>query len=161
MRNNEPTLIVHVDSVPLEGRSLTCDVAAACLDLPAAGRGGFKRPVKADLDLSVVEGKLLVRGTVEVQFEAHCDRCLKPFKQTMTIDDVCWFFEDLDNETIDLTESLREDILLHFPQRLLCERGCLGLCPACGKPLIDGVCSCEQDCCEENAWSVLDGFETD
>lgn len=152
--------MVHVDSVPLEGVCLTGEVDAARLDLPAEGRGVFKKPVDIDLFLSLVEGKLLVQGKVETSFEGYCDRCLEPFEQTLKIDDVCWFFEDLDNESIDLTEPLREDILLHFPQQLLCDCSCLGLCPSCGKALVDGVCNCESNVCEENPWSALDGFKT-
>ncbi|MDT8389070.1 MAG: DUF177 domain-containing protein [Lentisphaeria bacterium] len=160
MKKNDRALIVHVDSVPLEGCSLTGEVSPGSLDLPTEGRGVFKTPVTFDLFLSLVEGKLLAQGKVETRFEGYCDRCLEPFDQPLAIDDVCWFFEDVDNETIDLTESLREDILLHFPQRLLCDSGCLGLCPLCGRALVDGVCDCETVDCGESPWSALDGFDT-
>lgn len=161
MKNNNRTLIVHVDSLPLEGRSLAGEVPASQLDLPGEGRGIFKSPVTFDLFLSLVEGKLLVQGKVSTTCESRCDRCLEPFQQAVTIDDVCWFFEDLDNEAIDLTEALREDILLHFPQRLLCDQSCLGLCPVCGRSLNDGVCSCKEDTCGESPWSALDGFKAE
>ena len=43
---------------------------------------------------------------------------------------------------LDVDEALREELLISFPMRLLCDEDCKGLCPKCGKPLRDGDCGC-------------------
>ncbi len=43
---------------------------------------------------------------------------------------------------LDVDSELREELLLSFPQRLLCDEDCPGLCPKCGKPKRLGSCSC-------------------
>ena len=48
------------------------------------------------------------------------------------------------NGMLDLDETIREELLLSFPMRVLCEEDCPGLCSKCGKPLRDGDCGCSK-----------------
>jgi uncharacterized protein len=41
-----------------------------------------------------------------------------------------------------LDETIREELLLSFPMRFLCQEDCPGLCPKCGKPRREGDCGC-------------------
>ncbi len=43
---------------------------------------------------------------------------------------------------LDLDEAIREELLLSFPMRFLCEEDCPGLCPKCGRPKRLGDCGC-------------------
>ena len=45
---------------------------------------------------------------------------------------------------LDVDGELREELLLTFPARLLCDEDCPGLCPKCGKPRRLGDCDCNQ-----------------
>ena len=49
------------------------------------------------------------------------------------------------NGVLDLTEALREQILLALPMQPLCRADCQGLCVQCGKNLNEGTCDCVQD----------------
>jgi uncharacterized protein len=49
-----------------------------------------------------------------------------------------------DNDNIDLSVLLREDILLELPSKVLCKTNCKGICAVCGKNLNDGSCSCNK-----------------
>jgi len=56
--------------------------------------------------------------------------------------------DDLDisfykGDRIDLTELIKEQILLYLPMQPLCSTDCKGLCPKCRKSLKDGPCNCE------------------
>ena len=48
----------------------------------------------------------------------------------------------IENGMLDLDETIREELLLSFPMRILCSEDCPGLCSKCGKPLRDGDCGC-------------------
>ena len=48
----------------------------------------------------------------------------------------------IENGMLNLDETIREELLLSFPMRILCEEDCPGLCSKCGKPLRDGDCGC-------------------
>lgn len=47
-------------------------------------------------------------------------------------------------KTIELSHSLREQILLAVPPSPVCDEACKGLCPQCGKDLNQGECGCER-----------------
>ncbi len=46
---------------------------------------------------------------------------------------------------LDLTELLRQNILLSMPIKPLCSDECKGLCPTCGRNLNEGPCNCPSD----------------
>jgi len=48
----------------------------------------------------------------------------------------------LDGSSLVLDEAIREELLIDFPKKLLCDEDCLGLCPKCGKPKREGDCGC-------------------
>ena len=43
---------------------------------------------------------------------------------------------------IDLTEPVRQAVLLELPMKPLCRPDCAGLCPQCGRNLNEGPCDC-------------------
>ncbi|MBR3894783.1 MAG: DUF177 domain-containing protein [Clostridia bacterium] len=48
----------------------------------------------------------------------------------------------IEDGTLDLDETIREELLLSFPMRIFCSEDCPGLCPKCGKPRRLGDCGC-------------------
>ena len=57
---------------------------------------------------------------------------------------------------MDLTEDVRDDILLAFPSRCLCRAECKGLCPDCGQNLNARECDCRSEASDESPWAGLD-----
>ena len=91
-------------------------------------------PLKYDLEVQRIEGAALVQGELILPLEFDCVRCLKKFKRSLEIENwVCHLpliGEDaipVDNDLVNLTPYLREDILLALPQHPLCEPECGGL----------------------------------
>jgi uncharacterized protein len=77
---------------------------------------------------------LLLCGSLTVELDCLCARCLKPFRHRLTLDP--WSLElelsgpeaiPLVGDVADLTPSLREDTVLALPQRPLCAPDCGGL----------------------------------
>ncbi len=96
---------------------------------------------------SVVEG-ILVRGTVDVDLDVACARCLQVQRLEHTVP-VAEMFADprrLDEDAIededfllepdlahvDLGPLLRDTVVMEVPVRVLCREDCQGLCPVCG-----------------------------
>lgn len=92
-------------------------------------------------------------------FECVCSRCLSQFHWPVDIaqisrefiidlpqrdlqigEDV--FYVNKNTNQIDLTDMIREELLLHFPAVPLCSESCKGLCDKCGINLNEKACSC-------------------
>lgn len=91
-------------------------------------------PLSYELSAEKIDKAILVRGDLLMPLRCECARCLKPFDQPLALHDwACHLSlegEDavkVDNDVIDLTPYIREDILLAFPQHPLCEPECKGL----------------------------------
>ncbi|HSH74254.1 MAG TPA: DUF177 domain-containing protein [Longimicrobiales bacterium] len=157
-----PTLFFQIGDLPTEGRLVTGTVTFAELGVEDEELIRFPYPVKFTIMLSPVGGHgVLARGSLAADIVMDCDRCLEPVNVTVTTDDVCHLYEDLEIPVVDLTEDVREDILLSFPQACLCRERCRGLCPSCGTNLNQDACSCrpvESEPEEESPWGALDGL---
>jgi uncharacterized protein len=111
--------------------------------------GAIRGEILVDLHLDAVVEGILVRGTVGVDLELPCARCLRP--QPLHLDlDVAELFVDptkhdeddeddpgyelIDDRTaIELSTLVRDALLIDLPVRVLCSEDCLGLCPTCGR----------------------------
>ena len=80
---------------------------------------------------------------------------LDPPKKIEDLADV--FLIDKKNLTIDLTEMVRQELILHFPLIPLCSKSCKGLCSSCGKNLNKAKCKCKKP--EERAEKPLAGLK--
>ena len=125
--------------------------------------------------LSTLDGQLqlirtadgvLVIGDLHSSVELVCSRCTEPFSMAVqfrmeeefrpTIDIVTGAALPLtaddeaatridDHHILDLTEVVRQDMLLALPPHPVCRTRCAGLCPVCGKNWNEGPCECTQD----------------
>lgn len=97
-----------------------------------------------------------VRGVLE----ATCGRCLEPARiaidapMTVTFVPADEDDEELGDDAdvvgfagneIDLSDEVRDEILLAIPLKPLCSESCRGLCPVCGGNRNTVPCTCESD----------------
>jgi uncharacterized protein len=123
-----------------------------------------------------------VSGTVRAGVRFSCSRCLKnfetvlsenfsvtfhqerlpsdrdsePLEKELTADDVGLIH--FRGETIDLHESVQEQIVMMLPQRPLCNESCKGLCAQCGADLNQGDCGCREPVFDDRL-SILKNFK--
>ena len=104
---------------------------------------GFVGDVKIFGEVEDVGRCYVVRGRIECKKNFICDRCLAPSsaEQVHEFDEEFKLAAVVD-DTIDVTELLRDTLLAGQPMKNLCKADCKGLCPACGANLNDGDCSC-------------------
>jgi uncharacterized protein len=97
-------------------------------------------PVEYNIEIEKMDDALLVQGELRVELECECVRCLKKFTRGLALEN--WMLHlplegddaaSIDNDSVDLTPIVREDILLEFPQHPLCRPDCGGLKPKTGK----------------------------
>jgi uncharacterized protein len=57
---------------------------------------------------------------------------------------------------LDLSETVREELILSVPEYVLCRDDCRGLCPGCGQDLNVRSCGCQPS--KDSRWSPLEGL---
>jgi uncharacterized protein len=94
----------------------------------------LEKPLRYDLQVEQLHDSLLVTGSLKLDLNCECVRCLKPFAYKLEL--TGWALhlplegEDkvsVVNDTVDLTPFVREDMLIEFPQHPLCKPECAGL----------------------------------
>ena len=105
-------------------------------------------------------GEVVVRGRVRGGLELECRRCLEPvesqFGGALTLvfqgdqseaddEDAGSYLLDPKGSELDLSEAVREEVLLAINPYAVCKPDCQGLCPMCGTNLNKGPCECTQD----------------
>lgn len=98
---------------------------------------------------------LLLEAELSAQVRRTCGRCLREFTAVTKADVLEKFYpasaENIekdafvyDSDIVDITEPLRESLLLAEPIQALCKEDCKGLCPVCGADLNSGDCGCDR-----------------
>ena len=92
------------------------------------------KPLSYDLEVEQMEKSVLVQGRLVLPLQCECVRCLKTFEYLLELPHWTVLLPlqgeektPVDNDCVDLTPYVREDILLEFPQHPLCEAECRGL----------------------------------
>src|SRR5690606_28827067 len=115
-------------------------------------------PLRVDLEARSVGEGFLVRGEIETVVATECRRCLQPVSVRVR-DQVDLLYEPLSEadeealggevyplpergDQLDLTDALREQLVLRVPDYVLCSDTCAGLCPSCGADLNRTSCDC-------------------
>ena len=141
----------------------------AFLELQEAG--GFpckiEGDVRYDLNASLARQDLLVTGSAKVRIKTQCALCLKEITVEAGSDQICIFREKVPDAIVDITDDIREDILLSIPDRFKCSEDCKGLCPGCGADLNEEPCRCKKrkkkkadsEDSKNHAWDALDGLK--
>jgi uncharacterized protein len=109
---------------------------------------------------------ILVTGHLQTEVGLPCRRCLAPVAVPVAFDLEEQFRPSIDLITgqalpaegaeeeatrinarhiLDLTEVVRQNLLLAVPISALCSSQCRGLCPDCGANLNEGPCGCRRE----------------
>ena len=151
-------MIIKIDQIPDQGMSFEGDEPPQTLALEPSEEFHPAGPLHYDLYAQRVDEMLIVRGTVSTDMNGCCARCTQIFSTTVTDSGFLRDYSDLHGEEeVDITEDLREAILLNLPHFPLCDDACRGLCSQCGKDLNEGPCGCSAGN-EGGAWDALDSL---
>jgi len=133
------------------------------IDSPAPPGTGveFAEPVTGEITLHNTGDELTAYGRLRAVAVLPCSRCLREHEAVVAIDfcEVCSLTQIdspasyvpesgpipiLDGGMVDLSELVRQLLVLNIPGRSLCSPDCRGLCPQCGADLNVTTCQCQQ-----------------
>lgn len=134
------------------------------------------RPLGVDLSARSVGDGVLLRGTLRTAVRQACRRCLNPVEQEVDAHVDLLFAPPMEGEDdaddgevyplplrgddLDITDAVREQVLLEVPGFALCSEECRGLCPSCGADLNQGDCNCVP-AKAESPWDALKSVKFD
>ena len=121
----EAKLTIDTSRIDPDGETIEGEVECVDLDEPFVKAFGG---VRYGLTLQVFGTELLVRGKLEQDFDLGCSRCGKDFDDTVKVGDFTASFEIPENSPeVDLTEEIRESIILALPTYPVCSETCPGV----------------------------------
>ena len=128
-------------------------------DLPEKDEFTPASPVSYKFRIAAAAGSFLVTGSVRGTVSTRCGRCLAPLTLEIGNDHVELYYakSDIDSEEVDISNDVRDELLIELPMNPLCNEECKGLCPVCGTDLNKKQCRCKKP--GNPVWSVLDGIE--
>lgn len=118
----KPSLTIDLTTLPEAGAAFSGELDGAIFDLPdndASSTG----PLTYDLWAQRFESELLLTGQLSAQFEFTCVVTLKRFLKTISLDAAAISLEIGHSSQINVTEALREEIILEFPTDPRCDEG--------------------------------------
>lgn len=111
---------IHINQIPVGGLHLEGEAPASILDFQDELVRVIS-PIAYDLEVGLSGGGLFATGTLAVDLELECVSCLERFVRRLEVRDFAFQIELEGRETVDLTEALREDILLALPPHPRCD----------------------------------------
>ncbi len=158
------SLIIDLENIP-EDAGLKLDLVERPEHFAIDGsEGSLNREVHVNGTLTKLGRDIFLAGKITTEMGLSCSRCLEalqfPIESKISVcfvpkkspnefnADIELFDSDLEIEnysdnTIDLTQSVYDQILLSRPIVRLCTKECKGLCAQCGKNLNKETCDCE------------------
>jgi uncharacterized protein len=118
----------------------------------------FAREVEVDVSLDRTATEISLHADIRTGGQFVCDRCTAPFDlalspayrmlyvwdgtETSHLDPAEVQVVSPSLAVIDLSEDVRQTVLLAVPFKLLCQEDCRGLCAGCGTDLNREECRC-------------------
>jgi len=103
-------------------------------------------------------GEVVARGSVRGELRHECTRCLASVATEFASDLTVVFVSEADGDDghsdayafeptgaeLDLSDAVREEIVLAMDSYVVCDPDCRGLCSVCGTNLNEGTCDCTE-----------------
>ena len=123
---------------------------------------GREYHLRGQCQLLRLQRSILAKCSLDTVVDLSCSRCLGQFRHPLKIKFEEEFVPTVDvtsgaplpepeeagtftideHHILDLTEAVRQYLLIALPIKPLCDEDCAGLCPDCGEDLNKGPCDC-------------------
>jgi len=132
----------------------------------------FRDLMSIRMSIQQIKGEYYCLGNVTVPVEEECARCLEIFDTELS-GELNFIIKSEESKAvlatdsgaqvvtisaahpvIDMTDLIKESLMLALPMKPLCSDDCKGLCPSCGANLNEEKCDCEVEEIDER-WEGL------
>ncbi|MBI2495116.1 MAG: DUF177 domain-containing protein [Candidatus Omnitrophica bacterium] len=129
---------IQVSTIPPEGLQRHASYDPTTMDMDRFDVH-LKEPFEVDASITKVDRELVVDVKIRAPLHLSCGRCLEGFPRTVRTDALL-SYRVQPTDMVDITDDIRQEVILAYPTVPLCQPGCKGLCPSCGQDL--NVASC-------------------
>ncbi len=116
----ETRFVIPLEEFPEEGLRLEGELDGAILGIEEADMRSTG-PLHYEVEVQLYDTELVLRGTVSAPFRMRCVRCLEEFDYELVLDELTLSADVKDRLSIDLTDELREELVLELPAYPKCE----------------------------------------
>jgi uncharacterized protein len=128
------------DSGPLD---LEETISAEQMPLDSSGQPSLASPLSLKVHAEDQEGNIWVRVVGNTSAHLQCARCAERFDRPIEARLDIHLPPAL--QEVDVTDEIRQSVILALPVKPLCRPDCRGLCDICGKNLNQGSCNCRRE----------------
>jgi uncharacterized protein len=131
----------------------------------------FRKPVSLDVALEKSSRQIYLKADIASEGNFTCDRCLDDFSTAIASKlSIFYAFSEPEAENaegddvriltpetmyLEITDDVRQSIMLAVPLKLLCMEECKGLCPHCGINRNRQSCKCHEQEETDTRWEKL------
>ena len=130
---------IDINRVPEEGLREHATYDPSTLDMEREDIH-LREPLEVDAMITKARKELMVKVDIRCPLQLTCARCLEDFSMTLTPAGL-FSYQISSAQVVDITDDVRQEIMLAYPMIPLCRSDCKGLCASCGKNLNTGSCS--------------------
>ncbi len=129
-------------------------------DVGLGDQAEFQHPLDIQIRIDRVGTTLTLVARTTGRLTMVCDRCAEDYEheldESLTLvfssdsdladqdEDWVFYLGEVDQD-VDISDPIRQTLLLALPLKRLCSESCAGLCPVCGTNLNESTCSCKRD----------------
>ena len=113
-------VIVPLEEFPEEGLRLCGEADGALFSIDDTGAKSVS-PLSYEFEAHLYDTELVIQGNLYATFRLRCDRCLEEFDYEVELEDITLSYDVKGKLEADLTEDLREEVLLELPGYPKCE----------------------------------------
>ena len=129
---------IYVSRVPPEGLQDHARYAPSAMDMDRTDIH-LRDPFDVDASIMLADRELVVNVQIQCPARMTCARCLEEFSRTLT-PTALFSYPAQASDVVDITDDVRQEILLAYPMIPVCRPDCKGLCSTCGQNLNQGPC---------------------
>ncbi len=130
---------IEVNRIPEHGLSERTSLDPSTLDMERDDLR-FHEPLEINAFVTKVDDEIVVKAEIRYRLHLSCGRCLEEFTVPATTQ-AFLHYEAQASDVVDITEDLRQEVMLSYPLIPVCRPSCKGLCTVCGKNLNASACS--------------------
>jgi len=134
---------IHIRQIKIEGLKLVESLSSEWIGLTRKDSIHFIVPVDIRANVTRGDDEVFVQIEADSRYECFCYRCLEDVENNWAANFTLSFEIDKHEEFIDISEDVRQELILNLPTRILCRDNCKGLCIDCGVNLNKQECQHE------------------